>query len=244
MKRNSSNISGRQSSMTKQPRFSQPGTLTRTEILGAPSRPLRWLLPSTPRTLRPLLQPSSSSPRNPRLNWPSRQADLPSVESVGYVDTPISDAPRPTRRAPFVRFTILAWLIDVRIQPAPGAGTISQSYPVVQHRPPHCCNWGNDHTAIFKECPAPPRSTVPSRPSIPEPQGQDPIDVALDGDQALSTPPSGAGPSQMDLVTPRQPPPAGPPRPGSTQVFGGSLPLEEPSPSPAPSARRVRPGNE
>ena len=110
--------------------------------------------------------------------------------------------------------------------------------------PPHCCNCADDHTATFKECPARPRHTVPSRPSTPEPQGQDPMDVAVDGDQAPSTPLCGVGPSQMDLLTPRQPPPAGPPRSGSTQGFGGSLPLEEPSLSPAPSARQVRPGNE
>jgi len=35
-------------------------------------------------------------------------------------------------------------------------------------------------------------------------------------------------------LTPRQPPPAGPSRPGTTHGFGGPLPLEEPSPSPAP----------
>jgi len=70
------------------------------------------------------------------------------------------------------------------------------------------------------------------------------MDVTVDGNQAPSTPPSWADPSQMDLVTPRQPPPAGPPRPGSTQGFGGPLPLEESSPAPAPSARRVLPGNE
>jgi len=38
----------------------------------------------------------------------------------------------------------------------------------------------------------------------------------------------------MDLVTHRQPPPAGPPHPGSTQGFDGPLPCEESSPSPAP----------
>ena len=110
--------------------------------------------------------------------------------------------------------------------------------------PPHSGNCSNDPTATFKECPARPRPALPSRPATPSPQGQDPIDVAVDGDQAPSTPLSTAGPSQMDLVTPRQPPPAGPPCPGSTQGFGGPLPLEEPSPSPALSSRRVRPGNE
>jgi len=49
---------------------------------------------------------------------------------------PTSVAPPPTTRAPFVRFTILALLTDVRIPPAPGVGTISQSHPVVRLCPP------------------------------------------------------------------------------------------------------------
>jgi len=44
--------------------------------------------------------------------------------------------PAPTPRAPSVRFIILARLTDARIRPAPGAGTISQSHPVVRPRPP------------------------------------------------------------------------------------------------------------
>jgi len=136
MKRNSSHISGKQSSTTKRPRFSQPGTLTLAEILGQPSRPLRWLSPSTPTTYRSSLQGSSSSLRNARSNLPSPPPSLPRVRTAGDTDTPINDAPQLTPRAPFVRFTILARLTDARIQPAPGAGTISQSHPVVRPRPP------------------------------------------------------------------------------------------------------------
>ena len=44
--------------------------------------------------------------------------------------------PAATPRAPFVRFTILVRLTGTRIQPAPGAGTISQCHPVVRPRPP------------------------------------------------------------------------------------------------------------
>jgi len=83
MKRISSHISGGQSSTTKRPRLSQPGTLTRANILGSPSRPLRWLSPSSPTTLRPLLQASSSSPRRVRSNLASPQAAPPSVETEG-----------------------------------------------------------------------------------------------------------------------------------------------------------------
>ena len=136
MKRNSSHISAKQSSTPKRPRFSQPGTLTLAEILGQPSRPLRWLLPSTPRTFRPLPQGSLSSRRNARLSLPSPPLEPPSVRTAGDTDTPINDAPSPTPRAPFVRFTILVRLTDVQIPPAPAAGTISQSLPVVRPRPP------------------------------------------------------------------------------------------------------------
>jgi len=113
--------------------------------------------------------------------------------------------------------------------------------------PPRCCNCGNDHTATFRECPARPPPSVPSRTGspAPAPTGQDPMDLAVDGGPAPTTPPTGKGPLEVDLVTPRQPPPAGPStRPGTTHGFGGPLPLEEPSPSPAPFTRRVRPGNE
>jgi len=49
---------------------------------------------------------------------------------------PINDAPPPTPRVPFVRFTLLARLTDVRIPLAPGAGTIRQSNPVVRPHSP------------------------------------------------------------------------------------------------------------
>jgi len=71
------------------------------------------------------------------------------------------------------------------------------------------------------------------------------MDLAVDGCPAPTTPPSGKGSHEVDLVTPRQPPPAGPSTcPGATHSFGGPFRLEAPSPSPAPLAPRVRPGNE
>jgi len=112
--------------------------------------------------------------------------------------------------------------------------------------PPHCCNCGGDHTATFRECPARPPPPAPSRTNTPAPAptGQDPMDLAVDGGSTSTTPPPGSGPLAVDL-TPRQPPPAGPStRPGTTHGFGGPLPLEEASPTPASSTRRVRPGNE
>jgi len=135
MKRNSSHISGKQSSTTKRPRFSQPGTLTLAEILGRPTRPLSWLSPSTPRTLRPLPQGSSSLHRNARSNFHSAPPEPPSVETAGDTDTPINDAPLPTRFAPFVCFIILVRHTDVRIPHSPRAETNSQSHPGARLRP-------------------------------------------------------------------------------------------------------------
>jgi len=103
--------------------------------------------------------------------------------------------------------------------------------------PPHCRNCGDDHTATFKECPARPAPPVPSRTGslAPAPTGQDPMDLAVDGGPTPTTSPSAKAPLEVDLITPRQPPPAGPSTgPGTTHGFGGSLYLEEPSPSPAP----------
>jgi len=169
MKRNSAHISRKQSSTTKQPRFSQPGTLTLAEILERPSRPLRWLSPSTPRTFRPSHHGSSSSHRNARSNLPSPPAEPPRLETAGDTDTSINDAPPATTRAPFVRFIILAWLTDVRIPPAPAAETITQSRPIARPRPPSAA------TAVTTTLP--PSGNVRldlPQPSPPEPTLQPP----------------------------------------------------------------------
>ena len=113
--------------------------------------------------------------------------------------------------------------------------------------PPACSNCGDDHTATFRECPARPPPPVPSQTGSPAPAPtcQDHMDLAVDGSTAPTTPPTGKGPLEVDLVTPRQPPPAGPStRPGTTHGFGWPLPLEEPSPCPSPFTRRVCHGNE
>jgi len=68
--------------------------------------------------------------------------------------------------------------------------------------------------------------------------------IAVDGSPAPATPPSRTRPTDVDLVTPRQAAQAGPPRPGTPQGFGSAVLVEAQSPSPAPSDRRARPGNE
>jgi len=109
--------------------------------------------------------------------------------------------------------------------------------------PPHLCNCGNDHTTTFKEGLARPGPTGPTRPTSPGPPGQDPMDMAVNGIPAPSPPPASVGPTVVHLVIPRQPPPARPPCPSSTQGFGSPLLLEGQSPSPAPSDVRARRAN-
>jgi len=227
MQRNSSHISARQSSTTKRPRFSQPGTLTLNEILGTPSRPLRWLSPSTLNTCRPSPQGSSSSRRSARSNLRSRRIEPPCVETAGDTDTPIRDALPPTRRPiSALHHTRAAHTCQNSNCARRGNNKpLSSSFPTSL---PHCCTCGNDHTATSKECPArpdPARSTTPTSPVLP---GQDTMDMAVDGGTAPSTRQARAGATEVDLVTPRQPPPAGPPRPGTVPGFGGPVPTRGP----------------
>jgi len=71
------------------------------------------------------------------------------------------------------------------------------------------------------------------------------MDLAVDGGPTPITAPSGKGPLEVDLITPRQPPSAATATlPGTTHGFGRPLPLEDRSPSPASFTQRVRPGNE
>ena len=78
--------------------------------------------------------------------------------------------------------------------------------------PPHCCNCGGDHPATFRECAARPPLPVPTRTNSPArgPTSQDPIDLVVNGGPAPTTPPTRAGRLEVDLITPSQPPPAGP----------------------------------
>jgi len=109
--------------------------------------------------------------------------------------------------------------------------------------PPHCCNCGNHHTATFTECPLRPVPDIPTGPTTLVQSCQDPMDMAVDGGPAPSTPPAMEGCTEMDLVTPRQPAPAGPTRSATIQGSGGPLRLEAQSPSPAPASLQVHPGN-
>ena len=111
--------------------------------------------------------------------------------------------------------------------------------------PPHCPNCGCDHDAFSREFrarpvrpPLPEISPLPSpRPSSPL-QGEDAMDVAVDGQEAPSTPKAPAAPSDaVDHTTTRQPPrcPAAPtdgessaPTDGPVQPVTHSVPRARP----------------
>jgi len=82
--------------------------------------------------------------------------------------------------------------------------------------PPHFWNCGNHHTATFKECPARPAPDVPTRHATPVHPGQDQVDMTVHSGRVPSIPPVRARPTEVDLLTPRQPPRLGP---------GGHIPL-------------------
>jgi len=247
MKRTSSHISGKQSSTTKRVRFSQPGTLTLAEILWRPSRPLRGLSPSHPQNVAAALTSGvvilSQKPKVELAISSSRTSQGRKCWRYGHAHQRCP-ATHPTCPICAVHHTRVAHRCQ---NPTCARGGNNKPVPsCCPTSPPHCCNCGNDDTATFRECPARPPPPVPSRTGspAPAPTGQDPMDLAVDGGPAPSTPQSGQGPLEVDLVSPRQPPPAGPSaRPGTIHSFGGPLPLVEPSPSPAPLGCWVRPGN-
>jgi len=104
--------------------------------------------------------------------------------------------------------------------------------------PRHCCNCRGDYTATFRECPARPPPPVPTRTNLPAPAptGEDAMDLAVYGGPTPTTPPSGTGSVEVDLVTPRQPPQAGPSgHPGTTHGFRWSSPPGGAKPFPSTS---------
>jgi len=103
--------------------LARPGTLTRTELLGYPSRPLRWLSALTPKTFSSSSPPSSFSQNGSRSRKRPRLTDTPSASTVTASDTPMPDAPRNTQLAPIAHFIILAQLTAARTPPAPKAAT-------------------------------------------------------------------------------------------------------------------------
>ena len=114
-------------------RLARPGTLTRTELLGYPRRPLRWLSPLTPTTFPSSSPLSSSSQRGSRSRKRRKLTATPNALTATGSDTPIPDAPRSTQLVPIAHYTILAQRTAVKTPPAPKAET---SRPFLAPAPP------------------------------------------------------------------------------------------------------------
>ena len=100
-----------------------PGTVTGTELLGAPSRSLGWLSPLTPMTFQSSSRPSSPSQDVSKSRKSSRLTDTPSVPTAIGLDMSLPDAHRHTPPARIVHCIILAQLTDAKTPPAPRAVT-------------------------------------------------------------------------------------------------------------------------
>jgi len=118
---NSSPSSRTPSTMPRRSRLARLGTLTRTELLGYPSRPLRWLSPLTPTRFPFSSPPSSSSQSGSKTRKRRKLTATPKASIATVLDTPIPDAPRNTQLVPIAHFTILAQRTALRTPPAPKA---------------------------------------------------------------------------------------------------------------------------
>ena len=204
-------LSSRTSSTTqRRARLARPGTLTRTEQLGFPSRPLRWLSPLTPTTFPSSPQPSSASRGLSKSRRLGKRTATPSAPTVTDSDTPMPDAPRSTPPAPFVRFIILAQPRDVRTPRGRKGGDSKAISGCCPTSPPHCPNCGDDHDAFCRTCRA--RPVPPPQPEAPAPSDEELSDASSESEEAMavgddrrpapSTP--AASPAQtIDLSTPR-----------------------------------------
>jgi len=103
--------------------LARPGTLTRTELRGSPSRLLRWLSPLTPTTYPSSSPPCSSSQSGSRLKKRRKLTATPNALTATALDTPTPDAPSSTQLVSIAHYTILAQLTAVRTLPAPKADT-------------------------------------------------------------------------------------------------------------------------
>jgi len=135
-KNNCSFSSRTPSSTRRQSQLVRPGTLTWAELLGSPSRPLRWLSHSTPTTFQSSSQPSSSSQlgsksRNGRKLTATRN-ELTAIDS----DRPLPDPPGNTQLAPIAQFIILTQLTAARTPPAQKAATPKPSPAAAPPPPP------------------------------------------------------------------------------------------------------------
>jgi len=184
-------------------------TLTRTELLGFPSRPLRWLSLLTPMAFPSSSQPSSSSQNDSRSRKRRKLTATPNASIAIDSDMPMPDAPRSSPPAPTVLFIILARPTDDRTPHAPKVATPKPS-PAAAPPPPHCPNCGDDHDAFSRECRA--RLVPPPQLEAPPPSNEElsdafsdseeAMDVGDDGHPAPSTP-EASSTQNINLSTPR-----------------------------------------
>ena len=116
--------------------MAQPGTLTRTELLGSPSRPLQWFSPSTPTTFPSSSPPSSFSQRGSRSKKRRTLTATPNALTATVSDRPTPDAPTNTQLVPIAHYTILAPRTVARTPPAPKAETQRLSLDAAPPPPP------------------------------------------------------------------------------------------------------------
>jgi len=105
------------STTPRRSRLARPGTLTRTELLGLRSRPLRWLSPSTPSTFPSSSPPSASSQSGSKSRKRRKITATPNALTATVSDTPTPDAPRNTQLVPIAHYTILAQRTIARTPP-------------------------------------------------------------------------------------------------------------------------------
>jgi len=190
--------------------LARPGTLTRTKLLGYPSRPLRWFSPLTPMRFPSLPQPSSSSRGVSKSRGQQRLTATPNALTATDSDTPMPDAPRNTPPAPTALFIILVPPTDARTPPAPRAATPRPSLAAALPPPPHYPNCGDDHDAFSRACRA--RPVPPPQPEAAAPSNKELSDASSDSEEAMDSSDDGrpapstpqAPPAQtIDLSTPR-----------------------------------------
>jgi len=114
----------------------RPGILTRTGLVGVPSRPLCWLSRSTLTTFESSSQPSSSSQSGSRSKKRCKLTATPNAPTATDLDTPLPNVPRNTLPATIVHFIILARPKDAKTRPAPRVVTSRRSPATAPHPPP------------------------------------------------------------------------------------------------------------
>jgi len=192
---NSSPCSKTPSTTPKQSRSVRPGTLTKTELLGYPSRPLRWLSPLTQTTFPSSSQPSScsqSGSRSKKATQANRYTQCLNCYRFGHAHARCTQI-HPT--CPYCALHHTHSAHRCQNPTCPKGGDTKAVSGCCPTSPPHCPNCGDDHDAFSREYrarPVPPRQ--PEAPPTPDEELSDAssdteevMDVGDDGHLALAT---------------------------------------------------------